>query len=450
MGQFAYDIRGVYPDVVNEKTAYNAGRAAALFLKAKNAIVGRDCRTSSLALKKSLIYGLTDQGCNVIDIGYCNTPMTYYASNKHHTLMITASHNPKQYNGVKITRKGVEPIGSHNGLDKIEQKMNACHFPNPKKLGNITVKNILPEYVRAVRKLVNGHYTPLKVLVDCGNGMAAHVVPHLFKGLPVRYKLLDGVMDGTFPNHTPNPAIPENTKDLEKAVKKGKYDLGIAYDGDCDRVYFVDEKGKRVRPEFALLLFAKRHMKKGQVLVSTVNSSRIVQEQARAWGYKHYPSQIGHTEIPRAMKKHQATFAAEITGHFYFKAFHYADSGDISTLMMLDILSRTNKKLSQLVGQFKKYATSEELNYQVKNPEKTFKRVENAYKNCKHVNATKIPEEHPRTCTIHQLDGISVDAGDHWFNLRISKTEGFVRLNVEAKNKQKLTRAIKNLARLVH
>lgn len=433
MGQFAYDIRGVYPEKVNEKTAYDAGRAVPLFLKAKEVLVGRDCRVSSPALAKSLIYGLTDQGVNVRHIGYCTTPMTYWASKKISTLMVTASHNPAQYNGIKITRKGVEPIGEHNGLDKIEKLMNKCHFPEPKKRGLVTPQNVLPAYVRDVKKLVGGKYGALRVLIDCGNGMAGYVVPSLLKGTKIRYDLLYGEMDGRFPNHTPNPAIPENTRDLERAMKKGNYDLGIAYDGDCDRVYFVDEKGNRTRPEFALLLMARHFGKKGDSLVYTVNCSKVAREAAVEMGFKAFPSPIGHTEIPLVMKKHKAAVGGEITGHFYFKKFNFADSGDIGALTVMSVLSKSGMKFSELVKPYKRYATSEELNFKVDDKMGVLARVKAAHNGC----------------TMNHIDGLSVDTGDYWFNMRISKTENYVRLNVEAKNDGQLQKAIKRLSSIV-
>lgn len=433
MGKFAYDIRGEYPNVVNEELAYRAGRAIAIFLKAKNVTVGRDCRTSSLALKKSLIYGLCDQGCRVTDIGYCNTPMAYFASKKQHALMVTASHNPPQYNGIKITRKGVEPIGEHNGLGAIEKLLDKCHYPDPKRKGTVRPGHILKEYARRVRSIVRGKYKPIRALIDCGNGMAGYVVPELLKGLPVRYKLLYGELDGTFPNHTPNPAIPENTKDLEREMRKGKFDIGIAYDGDCDRVYFIDEKGNRIRPEIIQILFAKELLKKGDSVFYTVNCSKIVQEAAKELGLKAHPSPIGHTEIPRTMKKHKAALAAEITGHFYFKKFNYADSGDIGALLMLSILSKSGKKLSELVKPYQRYATSEELNFKVKDKMAALKRIEQAHKGM----------------PIKRTDGLNIDAGDYWFNVRVSKTEDYVRLNVEACDKQKLLNATKTLTNLI-
>ncbi len=429
----AYDIRGLYPSEINEDIAYKVGRAAVQFLKTKKVIVGRDCRTSSLSLKKSLVYGITDQGCEVIDTGYCNTPMCYYAAQKMDALMVTASHNPKEYNGVKITKKGVEPIGEHNGLKEVEKIALGCHFKEPKKRGKVTIKDILPAYIKEVRKIVNGKYKPLKVLVDCGNGMAGHVVPALLKGLPIKWKLLYGELDGTFPNHTPNPLIPENTADLQREVVEKNYDLGIAYDADCDRVFFIDEKGRRVRSEFTLILLAQHMLKKGQKMVYSVNMSRIVTDKMKEAGIKPVPSMIGHTEIPVAMKKNDALIAGEISGHFYYKKFKFADSGDISALMMLSFLSQSGKKMSELIKPFEKYATSEEINYKVADKNAAMKRIEDAYK--KQI--------------AHRIDGISIDAGDYWFNLRLSKTENLVRLNAEAVNQKKLRQAIEWISRMI-
>ncbi|VVB81919.1 Phosphomannomutase [uncultured archaeon] len=428
-----YDIRGEYPKEVNEEIAYKAGRATVIFFKAKKILVGRDCRISSPALTKSLVYGITDQGCDVIDIGYATTPLIYYASQKIDALMVTASHLPKEQNGIKITRKGVEPIGEDNGLKEVEKIANSCHFPEPRKKGRATTKNILKEYVKDVRKIISGKYRKLKVLIDCGNGMAGYVVPDLLKGLPIKYKLLYGEMDGNFPHHTPNPSIPETTEELQKEVVAGKYDLGIAYDADCDRALFVDEKGNRVRAEFTLILFAQHLLKKGQGAVYTVNMSRIAKEKIKELGFKAWPSKIGHTEIPIIMKKQNAILGGEISGHFFFKKFNDADSGDIAALTMMSLLSQTDKKLSELTEPFKKYATSDEINFKVKDKEAVMNKIEEIYK--KQI--------------IGRMDGITVDAGDYWFNIRLSKTENLVRLNLEAVNRKKLNFAIEWLSRMI-
>lgn len=429
----AYDIRGLYPEEVNEELAYAVGRGAVIFLNAKEVVVGRDCRTSSLALKKSLVYGITDQGCNVIDTGYCNTPMLYYVAQKHHCMMITASHNPKQYNGIKITKLGVEPLGEPNGLQEVEKVTRAGDFPTPETRGTLKEHDFLAEYCEAVRNLVNGEYKPLKVLIDAGNGMAGHVVPELMKGLPIKWDLLYGELDGTFPNHTPNPVVPENTADLQKKVVEAGYDLGIAYDSDCDRVFFIDEKGNRIRNEYALILFARHLMKPGEHAIYTANMGKIVKEILENEGYVTHASKIGHTEIPITMKKHDAVVGGEITGHFYFKDFKYADSGDIAALMMISQLSKAGKPMSELIKPFQKYATSEETNFKVDDKDAAMKRVEEAYKDQ----------------IYSRLDGLSIDAGDYWFNLRLSKTENLVRLNAEAINQEKLDEAITKIGTLI-
>lgn len=429
----AYDIRGTYPDEINEELAYAVGRGAVIFLNAKEIVIGRDCRTSSLPLKKSVVYGITDQGCNVIDTGYCNTPMLYYVAQQYHCMMITASHNPKQYNGIKITKLGVEPLGEPNGLADVERITRKGDFPTPEQRGTLKEHDFLNEYCDEVKRIVGGEYKPIKVLIDAGNGMAGHVVPRLMDGLPVKWDLLYGELDGTFPNHTPNPVIPENTADLQKKVVDGGYDLGIAYDADCDRVFFIDEKGNRVRSEYALILFARHLMKKGDHMVYTVNMSRIVKETMEAEGFIPHPSKIGHTEIPITMKENDGVVGGEITGHFYYKDFKYADSGDIAALLMISQLSKAGKPMSELIKPFQKYATSEETNFTVDDKEAAMKRVEEKYKDQ----------------ITSRIDGLTIDAGDYWFNLRLSKTENLVRLNAEAKTEEHLKTAVETIGALL-
>jgi phosphomannomutase len=429
----AYDVRGLYPQEINEELAYKIGRAAVIFLKAKKVLVGRDCRESSLPLKKSLVYGITDQGADVIDTGYCNTPMSYFAAMKMASMMITASHLPKEHNGIKIAGKGVDVIGEHNGLRSVEKAVHACHFPDSKKKGKVVAKDILPDYVKYVRKIVNGKYKPLKVLVDCGNGMAAHVVPSLMKGLPIKYKLLYGEMDGTFPNHVANPLLEENTAELQKQVVSGKYDLGIAYDADCDRVFFIDEKGRRVRSDFTFILFAQHLCKKGDKVVFAANMSRIVREKMKELGIKAHPNMVGHTEIPLRMKKENANFGGELSGHWYFKKFNFVDSGDVAALFMLNILSKSGKKMSELVKPLEKYAISGEINYKVADKAAAMKKVEEAFKKYKK----------------EAVDGISFFGEDFWFNLRLSKTENVVRLNADADSRQKLDQVIQWVSQIL-
>jgi len=429
----SFDIRGVYPSEVNEELAYKTGRASVLFFKAKTIVVGRDCRLSSLALKKSVVQGITDQGCNVIDIGLCSTPMLYFASFKNHAIMITASHNPAKYNGIKLIGKGFIQIGYKNGLNKIEKLVNKCHFPESKKRGTSKGKANLSEYVKHIQGLVKGTYKPLKVLIDCGNGMAGLVVPLLLSKLPIKATFLYGIMDGRFPNHVPNPAEAKNTKELQKRVK-GKYDFGIAYDADCDRALFIDDKGRRIPSVKSLLLFAKHFMKKGETVLYTVNSGSIAEEFIPKWGGLTRPVPVGHTEVQREMIKDKAILGAELSGHFFFKKFKYGDAGDLAALTMLSLMSQTNKKLSELIKPFEKYARSEEINFRVKNREAVKKRLEKKYKKHK----------------IKSVDGICVKTKDFWFNFRISNTQPVVRLVVEAENQKKLKNAIKEISKVIY
>jgi len=426
MGVFkSYDVRGTYPDEINEEIAYKIGRAAVLFLKCKKIGVGRDCRLSSPALAKSLIYGITDQGADVVDFGLTSTPCMNFASKKFPVIMVTASHNPADYNGFKIVGKNLAKIGFANGLDKI-QSMIEDDFPAAKRKGTVLPGRILPEYVKKVRSVVR-RLRPLRVLFDTGNGMGGLIIPEVLKGLPIKYKILFKEPDGSFPNHLADPVKAQNTADLQREVVKGRYNLGIAYDADCDRVKFIDEKGNRIRSEYALVLIAK-YLRVDKV-VKTVSCSRIIDDL-----FKHvFVSTVGHVNVAEMMKKHDCDIGAEISGHFFFKKFWFADSGDVAMLCMLGVLSENRKPLSALVAPLETYFNAEEINIKVKDADKALKNIE------KHFSSAKISE----------LDGLSVDAGEFWFNIRKSNTEPLVRLNAEAKTKKDLDDCIKKVKSLV-
>ena len=429
-----YDIRGIYCEELTENHAYKIGRATALFLKTKKIVVGRDVRLSSLALKKALVYGITDQGCDVVDVGYCSTPMSSWLSLKNDVVMVTASHLPKEYNGFKITAKGGKQIGKTTGLKKIEKLALSGKFPEPKRRGKvITRKKAAKDYIAYVRRIAPGKLKRLKVVVDAGNGMAGLFVPDLFKNKPVKIFPMYFKPDGNFPNHEPNPVKPEMTKTLQAGVKKEKADFGIAYDGDCDRAFFIDEKGQRISPDMALLLLALHAVKKGQKVIYAVNCSKAVPEGIKAIGGIPILSRVGRTNIALNMRKHRAVIGGELSGHYFFKSNNYADSGDIAFLQMLYLLSKKKKPLSKIIKPLQKYFSTGEINFKVANKNAAMKRVEREFKKFK----------------ILRIDGISVDLGDWWFNLRPSHTEPVLRLTIEAKTKQALRKATIKLKKLV-
>ncbi len=429
-----YDIRGVYPSELNEGLAYKIGRATVLFLKCKRLVVGIDCRLSSPKLFKAFVKGVTDQGCDVVNIGLCSTPMLYFASFKENAVMITASHNPKQYNGLKICRKGAIALNYKTGLKQIESLVNKNKFPNVLKKGMVLKKHVLNDYVGFVNKFKK-KISRLKIVVDAANGMAGYVVPHLLKSLPIKIIPMYFELDGSFPNHEPNPLYSENTITLQKKVIQEKADLGIAYDGDCDRVFFIDEKGQKLSAEFSLLLFAEHFVKKNQSVVYSNNCSKIVPEVLEKIKAKPIISSVGHSMVKDAMKKNNTVLGGELSGHFYFKQNHFADSGDIAVILMLNILSSSKKPLSQIVSKYKKYFTSEEIEIKVKDRDKTMKIVEEYYKK----NAKKISHFY----------GLTIDLGDWWFILRESQTEIVVKLIVEAKSKEMLEFGINKLRKLI-
>jgi phosphomannomutase len=427
MGVFkSYDVRGIYPETINEELAYKIGRAVVLHLKSKKIAIGRDCRISSSALTKSLIYGITDQGADVINLGLVNTPCCYFASKNYDTIMVTASHNPPEYNGFKITKKGFEKIGFDTGLNKIQKLVEKGNFPESRRKGQLAPKNIIKDYVKKIRSLTKVKIKPLKVLFDTGNGMGGLVVPELMKGLKIKYQILYKELDGNFPNHLADPVQPKNTAELQKKVVKGKYDLGVAYDADCDRVKFIDEKGNRIISAQALVLMA--NLMRSKKAVRTVSCSRIIDDNIK----KVYISPVGHVHVARVMKKYDCDIGTEISGHFFFKKYWYTDSGDAAVIMMLAVLSKYGKKLSELVAPLKKYATSQEINFKVKDQDKTLKKIEKAFSKAK----------------ISKIDGLSIDMGEYWFNIRKSNTQPLIRLDAEAKTQKALKECIKKVKAL--
>ncbi|RLE47756.1 phosphomannomutase/phosphoglucomutase [Candidatus Woesearchaeota archaeon] len=429
----SYDIRGIYPKEIDENFAYKLGRAIVVALKSSKIVVGRDCRLSSPALTKSLIYGITDQGADVVDIGLTSTPVCFFEAEKNDVVMVSASHNPPEYNGFKITQKGVIKLGKETGLKKIEDIYRADEFPDVDKKGNVVEKDAVKSYVEKIRSIVKADFKPLKVLIDTGNGMGGLIVPEVLKGLPVKYEIMFKEPDGRFPNHMPNPTKPENTKDLQDKIKKGNYDLGAAYDADCDRIFFIDETGERIRADHILVLLAQFFSKRSKRVARTVSVSRIVKDKVEEMGGVTFLSKVGHANIPPVMKKNDCIVAGEVSGHFLFKDFNFAESGDLALLIILALLSETGKKISELVAPLKKYATSEEINLKVDDQDKALENIKNYFKD-------KIDNE---------LDGLSIDAGPCWFNIRKSGTEPLLRFNPEAVDEEHLKECIKKVKELV-
>lgn len=424
----AYDIRGIYPDQLNDETAYRVGIAIADYLKLQEVVVGRDMRISGLALRDSLVRGLTDRGVNVIDLGIVSTPMVYFAVVNYGYsggIMITASHNPKDYNGFKVCREQAIPVFGEE-LQKIGQLAETIPLPSPtRKKGAILFKETLPDYKRHVLKFAT-RINRLKIVVDAGNGMAGTIFPRVFSDLDLEIKGLYMEPDGNFPHHEPNPLKSENLLDLQKKVLETNADLGIAFDGDADRVMFVDDQGQIISADRITLLIALEFLGEypAETIVYDVRSSRIIPEKVSERGGKPVRCRVGHTFMKEKMRAEKAIFGGELAGHYYFRDNFYADNADIAAIFMLNLLSREDKGLAKILKPYQSYYSSGEINREVKDKEAKLREMAELCKD----GQVSFP------------DGLLVEYPDWWFNLRPSNTEPLLRLNVEAKSQAEMER----------
>ena len=424
----AYDIRGLVDTEINTDFCFATGVALARFLKGERepgtVIVGEDMRPSSPVFASAFSAGINSQGLDVLRIGLASTDMLYFASGKLNMpgAMFTASHNPAEYNGIKLCLSGARPIGRESGLILIEKFVEEG---SPLTLGAIGVEknqDLLNAYVEHLFTLVDlTQMRRLKVVVDAGNGMAGFTAPAVFKALNVELIEMYFELDGTFPNHEANPIDPKNLKDLSTAVKKHKADIGLAFDGDADRCFLVDEKGELVNPSALTALIADREIAKnpGASVIYNLISSRSVKEVIEENGGTALRSRVGHSYIKKMMAETGAVFGGEHSGHFYFKDFWRADSGMLAALHALAALSQSDVKLSELLQSYNRYATSGEINSIVENAASVISKIESHYSSMSGI-------------TIDHLDGLTVESGDWWFNVRASNTERLLRLNVEA------------------
>ncbi|MCX6805793.1 MAG: phosphomannomutase/phosphoglucomutase [Patescibacteria group bacterium] len=431
----AYDIRGLTPAELNPGVAYAIGRAFADFVPKGKVAVGRDMRTDSGELADAIIAGLIKQGREVIDLGQITSDMIYFAVGKFKLAggaMITASHNPGQYDGIKLTGQGVVPIGIDSGLLEIEENISKDNYKKLHKKGSITAQNITQDWVRHALSIVGKIDKPLHIGTDTGNGMAAIVLPYLHNLTPLKIESLFVELDGTFPNHVANPLIEANTKDLRKLVVKKGLACGIAFDGDGDRAFVVDNKGELLSGSVLSSILAKDILEKNpaETVLYNVICSDIVPATIEGFGGNSVRTRVGHSFIKAQMKKRKAIFACEHSGHFYFRDNYNADSGLIAALMLLKILSKTDKSLSEIAAPFKTmFANSPELNFSAQDPAETIKVLERRYGDGE----------------IDHLDGLTVRYRDWWFNARPSNTEPYLRLNIEARDKALLAEKLKKL-----
>ena len=424
----AYDIRGLVKNEITTDFSFALGVAFAKFLEFEREpatiVVGEDMRETSSPLADAFSDGATSQGMDVIRIGLASTDMLYFASGKLNLpgIMFTASHNPSKYNGMKLCKSGAKPIGQESGLLKIKQLIQEGIAISNRPVGTVKKIDLLEEYVnylldRFPKKTFNKR--KLKVVIDAGNGMAGYTAPSVMKKLNVDLVPMYFELDGDFPNHEANPIEPKNLKDLQKKVKKEKADLGLAFDGDADRCFLVDEKGNLVNPSSLTALIAVRELKKnpGASIIYNLISSKAVPEVIIENGGKPIRSRVGHSYIKSLMAQSGAVFGGEHSGHFYFADFWRADSGMLAALYALAELMDTDKSLSEILDSYDRYFSSGEINTQVKDASKSIKLIRKKYE---------------KENEIDELDGLTVTSEKWWFNLRPSNTEPLLRLNVEA------------------
>jgi phosphomannomutase len=430
----AYDIRGLVDKELTPDFAFATGIAVARFLEQSRepgtVVIGEDMRPSSPTLATAFAAGVTSQGLDVIRIGLASTDMLYFASGKLNLpgAMFTASHNPAEYNGIKLCLSGARPIGKESGLVTIE---NYVRDGAPMAMRNVGVEktqNMLEEYVDHLLTLVDvSSIRTLKIVIDAGNGMGGYTAPAVFQRLNAEVVEMYFELDGTFPNHEANPIEPSNLVDLQKAVKKHKADIGLAFDGDADRCFLVDEKGALVNPSALTALIATRELAKnpGASIIYNLISSRAVKEVVEESGGTAIRSRVGHSYIKKLMAETNAVFGGEHSGHFYFRDFWRADSGMLAALHAIAALGESKKSLSELLKTFNRYHSSGEINSTVKDAASAMKKIEEIYGSGDGVE-------------VDHLDGLTVSHADWWFNLRASNTEPLLRLNVEASAKSRM------------
>jgi phosphomannomutase len=440
----AYDVRGVYPESLNEEVAYCFGRAFVDFLKPKNIVVGYDARLSSQSIKESLEKGIIEQGVDVYDIGLCTTPLLNFtvAKNKKYEagIMITASHNPRQYNGFKSCREDGGAIGEANGLSKIKEIILGQKYSLADIKGRIQKVEAIENYVNYLKKLIDfNSISGLKIAVDASNGSAGETIVKIFENLNCELEPIYFNPDGNFPNHEPDPLKEKNLVKIQEKVKEKKVDLGVVFDGDADRIRFVDEKGKSLPGDLITAFLSGIFLEKEKAggVVYDLRSSWMVKNEIEKHHGKPIICRVGHTFIKEKMRKEKAIFAGEVSGHYYYRDLFYTDNADFTLLKIMEALVKSDKSFSQIMKPFKKYFQTNELNFEVANQSLLLKDLENYYQSV-----------YPKA-TIFKLDGLSIELPDFWFNVRPSNTEPILRVKLEAKSKEKMEEKVNELLRLI-
>ena len=434
----AYDIRGIYPEQLNDEDAWKIGCAAARFLRSllrgyergqaasQSLCVGRDMRTHSEAIARALIDGMNSTGANVIDIGMIDTPQMYFAINHLGTcggVQVTASHNPAKYNGFKVSGLDAKPIGGDTGLKDIEHIAMALLHTKGNATGTVENRDLTAEYKKHVLKFLRSNVKNMKIAVDASNGMAGKMVPAIFGKLPVEIIEINFEHNGIF-KHEPNPLVESNLAELKKTVKKNKCDFGVCFDGDADRLMMVDEKGDTIGCDLMTALMVPYFMEKDpkSTVVYDLRSSRVVVEEIIKHGGTPRRERVGHAYMKKALRDSHSVFGGELSGHFYYRDNFYADSGMITLVHVINIVSEANVPISELISPLRRYHNSGEMNFTVENKQAKMDELARRYSDGK----------------IDHLDGVTIVYKDWWFNCRPSNTEPLLRLNIEAKSKELL------------
>ena len=417
----AYDIRGTYPDQIDESTAKKIGAAFARFLDARRLVVGRDMRTMAPSVQDAVIEGILEQGCDVLDIGLASTPATYYAIGSlpcDGGLCVTASHNPKQYIGFKLCREEARPLSSDHGIPDIQQLVESGDLAPRGQKGKRDSVAITAEFVQHIAEFADG-ISPMKVAVDYANGMGAHESPKVFDQIQgVEVLPMFDTLDGTFPNHEANPLKESNLDPLRAKVKESGAILGLAFDGDADRCAFVDEEGRTVHADLITVIIARgmleRHPGKG--IVYDLRSSKVVAEEIVKMGGRPVRERVGHSFMKETMRKTDCIGGGELSGHFYFAENYFTDCGVLAAIMVMNQLSKEGRTLKQAADELRRYHGTGEINFKVEDKAGRMKAVEERYADA----------------TIDHLDGVTVTYPDWWVNVRPSNTEPYLRMCLEA------------------
>jgi len=418
----AYDIRGIYPTELNEEIAYLIGRAFVTFLGAETVIVGRDMRTSGPVLFDAVTRGIMDQGADVVDIGMVSTDQYYFACTQlgFPGMMVTASHNPKQYNGFKMVRRMPYLLSGDEGIQDLRRLVESEAFPTPTRRGQRREYDFKAQFVQKVLSLIDVEaIKPLKVIVDTGNGMVGPILQEVYAHLPIQLTGMYLDPDGTLPNHGLDPLMPENRAELQQRVKDEGADIGFAFDGDGDRFFAIDDRGEFISGDFLTAILGRYLLEKepGAKIIYDVRASWAVPDEVRAAGGIPLIERVGHAFIKRRMANEDAIFAGEVSGHYYFKAFAFADSGIIPSLYLLEMLSKRGVKMSELLSRLEsRYFISGEINSRVSDVAAKLNEIAERYSDGK----------------IARIDGISVSYDTWHFNVRGSNTEPLIRLNLES------------------